>query len=53
MELEKGTIIGHYKIVSAIGKGGMGEVYLAEDTKLDQMTCPHARVRNLVSVART
>lgn len=29
-----GKSIGPYKIVSAVGKGGMGEVYLAEDTKL-------------------
>jgi serine/threonine protein kinase/Flp pilus assembly protein TadD len=32
--LAEGTELGHYKIVRQIGTGGMGEVYLADDTKL-------------------
>ncbi len=36
MDLEDGSIINQYKILSPIGKGGMGEVYLAQDSKLDR-----------------
>ena len=36
MILETGTKLGRYEIRSKIGAGGMGEVYLAEDTKLDR-----------------
>ncbi|MHC4215238.1 MAG: protein kinase domain-containing protein, partial [Planctomycetota bacterium] len=32
--LTRGTLVQHYQIVEKIGAGGMGEVYLAEDTKL-------------------
>ncbi|MBA4125159.1 MAG: protein kinase [Acidobacteria bacterium] len=32
--LEKGKRFGHYEIIEQIGRGGMGEVYLAQDKKL-------------------
>ena len=32
--IEIGGSISHYRVVSKIGEGGMGEVYLAEDTEL-------------------
>jgi non-specific serine/threonine protein kinase len=34
--LTKGTMVAHYKIIDKIGAGGMGEVFLAEDTKLNR-----------------
>jgi serine/threonine protein kinase len=33
-DLAPGRMIGHYRIVSMLGAGGMGEVYRAHDTKL-------------------
>ncbi|HEX6625813.1 MAG TPA: hypothetical protein VF064_19005 [Pyrinomonadaceae bacterium] len=32
-----GTRLGRYEIRSKIGAGGMGEVYLAEDTELERL----------------
>ncbi|MDH3936399.1 MAG: protein kinase, partial [candidate division Zixibacteria bacterium] len=34
--LTKGTMVSHYRIVEKIGAGGMGEVYLAQDSKLSR-----------------
>ena len=34
MPIAEGTRLDRYQILSTIGAGGMGEVYLAQDTKL-------------------
>ncbi|HKQ76180.1 MAG TPA: protein kinase [Blastocatellia bacterium] len=36
-EIPVGRRIGPYQVVSQLGRGGMGEVFLAEDTKLERM----------------
>ncbi|MBS1787031.1 MAG: protein kinase [Acidobacteria bacterium] len=36
MSLLSGTQLGAYEMLSLVGKGGMGEVYRAKDTRLDR-----------------
>ena len=40
MPLQPGEAFGQYKIVAAIGHGGMGEVYSARDSKLQRVIAP-------------
>ena len=57
-----GSEIGHYKILSLLGRGGMGEVFLAQDTKLGrnialkllppEFTRDHERVQRFRQEAR-
>src|ERR1043166_4565773 len=63
MTLADGTRLGRYEIRSKIGEGGMGEVYLAQDTKLarrvalkilpQEFVAEKDRMRRFVSEARS
>ncbi len=47
--LASGTKVAHYEIIEKIGAGGMGEVYLAEDTRLKRKVALKFLPSHLVS----
>src|SRR4051794_32934406 len=61
--IDAGTKLGRYEIRSKIGEGGMGEVYLAQDTKLNrtvaikvlptELANDQSRMRRFAQEART
>ena len=56
MRLDQGTRLGHYEVLSFLGAGGMGEVYLAQDLRLGRRVAlkvlPAALANDQDSLAR-
>jgi len=54
--MQAGTQLGHHEIVSALGKGGIGEVWRARDSKLGRevaiKTLPEEFAQNEERLAR-
>src|SRR4051812_32219148 len=48
-QLKAGQVITHYKLIRPLGAGGMGEVYLAHDTKLNRKVALKVLPADLIS----